>query len=500
MVEIINYPIDTNTWQVVQDFAVASPRHQGRFHTGEDWFGGAGATLGQPVRAAAAGRVTYSAPTGWGRDGGVVIIEHTLSDGTVFYTQYGHMMETDVVKFPARLSCVAAGDVIGAVGDARPAPHLHFEMRVSGFIGGGDNPGPGYTRPLPEDEGFRRPMEMLTNLQLQLTPAYAWNTTTSTYGPLTPPLVLEDNSLMVIDGEALRRITPDGRVLWRVPTEAPAVSITGFQGNPLIVYADGTVGRVDFEGVPGASWQVGFSPRGEALTMGEFLLFHTTDNALVALSENRREVLWRLEGVPPYARAFISPQFIALVIAADDAPSGGDELWLIARSGEVISRSELSNGADMATTRDGDLVVYTQGGLWRVDAQGDWSELMPEVAVPPGGGSSAVLITEDGRTFLLDGENIYAYTRINTLGWQASLPQPITGQARMAIYDDVVLIASNHGHLVSVKDSGGICGFTRLYGDDRANLWFNLGADGLLRVAVGDQIVGLNWERFTNGC
>ncbi len=122
----ISYPIDTNQFRLGQNYGTASPRHQGRFHTGEDWFAGRGASLGQPVRAAARGRVTYGSPLAWGRDGGVIIIEHTFPDGSIFYTQYGHLTQGEDQTFPPRLSCVEKGDLLGYIGTARPAPHLHF--------------------------------------------------------------------------------------------------------------------------------------------------------------------------------------------------------------------------------------------------------------------------------------------------------------------------------------------------------------------------------------
>ncbi|MDP0995321.1 peptidoglycan DD-metalloendopeptidase family protein, partial [Klebsiella pneumoniae] len=89
----------------------------------EDWYGGPDYVTGSPVRAAARGRVTYSYPLGWGRDGGVVILQHTFPDGTTAYSQYGHIIESDTVKCPRRQDCVSAGDIIGVIADARPAPH-----------------------------------------------------------------------------------------------------------------------------------------------------------------------------------------------------------------------------------------------------------------------------------------------------------------------------------------------------------------------------------------
>jgi hypothetical protein len=483
--QTINYPIDVNTFQLAQDYGVASPRHQGRFHTGEDWYGGPDSE-GTPVRAAAAGRVTYSAPTGWGRDGGVIIIEHTFPDGAVYYTQYGHIFENDLVTFPQRLTCIAAGDVVGVIGDVRPSPHVHFEVRVSSP----DIPGPGYSRELPDSEGWRRPAKIVANLQTQLNPAFRWRVNTDTFGPQIPPLVLSDNSLMVIDGGLLRRVTSDGRVLYRVPVARPAVSVTDYQGNPMITYINGILSFVDLDGAPGEFWAVDFSPDMPPLEMDNALIFHTANNDLVALEDNLREIRWTLNDVPRYQRAHVAGSLIALEI--------DNELWLITHVGELLNRAELQNGASMATMPDGDLLVYTQGGLWQIDETGEWTERIPDA--PPGGGSSAVVMTLDGRIYLTDGENLYAYSQTRELSWQANLPQPVTGRADMAYYGAALLIVSNHGNIIAARDSGGFCGFAQIYGNDDASVWHDLGADGVLRVAVGDQIIGLNWEQFANGC
>ncbi len=483
IVETINYPIDTSRFQLVQDFGVASPRHQGRLHTGEDWFGGIGSSLGEAVRAAAAGRVTLSSPRGWGRDGGVIIIQHTLPDESIIYTQYGHIVESDLITFPPRLSCVEAGDLIGVIGDSRPAPHLHFEVRV----GSPDNPGPGYSREDPLDLEWRRPAQMIANLQARLHPAYSWHVRV---GPYARPLVLENNALMVLDGKVLRRISPDGRVLWRVPLEQPAVSIDGFQANPLITYTDGTLGRVDFEGTPGEAWSLDFRPDMPPFYMNGSPLYHTSDQELVALTEDRRNFLWWVEDIPRYIRAHVSDSLIGLV--ADS------QLWLITHEGEVLDRVRLRDGADLATYRDGSLVVYSLGGLWQIDAGGVWSELIEDV--PAGGGSGALAITADGRVFLTNGARVYAYSRLGDLEWEAELPFPVGGRVEMAHYDDILLLTSTHGDVVALRDTGGVCDYTRLYGDDKAQQWHNLGDDDILRVGVGDQILGFDWGGFVTGC
>lgn len=492
--DTISYPVDTNLFRLAQDYGVASPRHQGRFHTGEDWFLAAGQSLGQPVRAAASGVVTYSAPTGWGRDGGAIILQHTFEDGTIIYTQYGHIAENDNVTFPARFSCVEAGQIIAVIGDVRPAPHLHFEIRVASD----GTPGPGYSREDPYTLGWRRPAQYIANLRAWMQPSHRWHVVNSTFYPTVPPLLFNDNSMMVIDGALLRGITYDGRVLWRAALESPAVSITGYQGNPYVTYADGTIVQVDLQGAPVDRWSLDFTPDDDPFKVGDLLVYHTSDNAFVALSPDLREIVWRAENIPSYSRVQVSNALIAIVTERQD------EILFYTHTGDLLDSADLRNGANMTTSSSGEMLVYTQGGLWTVDANGTWSERLADV--PAGGGSGAVATLPDGSIYLLDGPNIYAYAPDGTRNWDARLPLEITGQSQMRpIIDDAgvgtgLLILSNNGDIVTVRAIGGICGFTQIYGDDRAEVWHEIGQDDVLRVAIGDQIIGIDWRQFAGSC
>jgi murein DD-endopeptidase MepM/ murein hydrolase activator NlpD len=92
-----------------------------RFHAGIDYPG----TTATPVRAAAAGRVTFAgwSPGGWGY---LVSIAH--SNGV--RTMYAHLSRV-TVRLGQR---VAVGQQIGRVGASGHAtgPHLHFEVRLRG--------------------------------------------------------------------------------------------------------------------------------------------------------------------------------------------------------------------------------------------------------------------------------------------------------------------------------------------------------------------------------
>ena len=485
----ISYPVDTNQFQLVQNFGVASPRHQGRFHTGEDWRILTTEAQGFPIRAAATGRVTYSAPTGWGRDGGVIIIEHTFEDGTIVYSQYGHITENDTTPFPDRFSCVQSGDIIAVIGDARPAPHVHFEIRTNQP----DTPGPGYTRENPLDLGWLRPMQFILNQQAWLNPAHEWHVLNDVYTPDLQPLVLNDNSMLVLDGDLLRGITNDGRVLWRTQNSNPAISVNGYRANPYVTYTNGQITQVSFEGSPVSTSQLDFTPDSPPFEVVNSLVYHTTDNALVALNEDRSEILWRLDDIPDIVRVQVGTNLIGLVTI-------DNRILFVTHQGVLVNSAVLRDGASMSIANDGRLIVYSQGGLWYVDSNAEWSLVFPDIDLPTGGHNSAVIQTGDGAIYVTDGTVFNAYDATGALQWDVTLPQRIDGKIYLDSYGGGLLLTSNHGNIMVIRASGGICGFMRVYGNNFANVWHNLGTDNTLRVAIGDQIIGIDWARFAGSC
>jgi hypothetical protein len=487
-VQEINFPVDTALFRLVQDYGAANPRYQGRYHTGEDWYGGRGSSLGQPVHAVANGRVTYSSTTGWGRDGGVVIIEHTFPDGSVAYSEYGHMMETDEAHFPAVLTCVRMGDVVGAIADVRPAPHVHFEIKTNNPA----LPGNGYTALNPLDGGWRRPTKFIVNWQTWLATGYRWYLDVSDeHGPISPPVELDDHSLIFLDSDRVGRVTPDGRSLWRIVLDRSAVGVTAYEDSAVLVYADGTMTVVTRDGAFGENWSLNTAFDGPPMAFGDVLVIHTPGNALAAIDMAQRAVRWTVGDVQPVVRWQATSALMGLVTA--DA-----ELVTLSAAGERLDSAHLRDGAAMAVGPGGNLLAYTRGGLWLISRNGQWSS--PMEGAPSGSTSGALAATEDGRLFLFDGTRLYAYGVGNVPLWQTELPG-VTGLTSLDSYGNVVLLTSNHGQIIPVQAAtGAVCSTARIYGDERAQAWHSLGDDGILRLAVADQILGLNWERFIGAC
>ncbi|GIL08575.1 MAG: hypothetical protein BroJett033_0860 [Chloroflexota bacterium] len=488
--ESLVYPVDTAVFRLAQDFAAPNPRHQGRYHTGEDWvpprdenYG-----VGLPVRAAASGRVTYSAPTGWGRDGGVVIIQHTFPDGSVVYTQYGHMLESDTYRFPAAHTCVRQGDVIGAVGDARPAPHLHFEVRASGP----DTPGPGYTWENPLAAGFRQPARLIRNWQAWAQPYALWRVELAN-GLDLPPAELDDHSLVYASGGRVVRVTPDGRALWRFSPERPLAAVLARGGLPLLAYADGGAQQLNLDGSLAERWDTGVPLAGPPLVNSASLtVFPTADGGLAAFGPDLRAPLWQAaaDNLTPPLRAGAGSRLLAL-IAADGA------MLTLDHAGAALDFARLREPGSLAAAPDGALLVYTVGGLWTLDTSGRWTP--HPVSAPPGGARSAALAAGTN-LFLFDGAALRAYGRDAAAQWQTALPG-VSGAAALADYGGLLLITTGGGDIAAVRAAdGSVCGQTRIYGGGGAPLWASLGADGVLRLAADDHLLALDWARFTAAC
>jgi hypothetical protein len=166
----------------------------------------------------------------------------------------------------------------------------------------------------------------------------------------------------------------------------------------------------------------------------------------------------------------------------------------------LLNQMQLNEPASMTLSADGNLVVYAQDGLWQVDASGQQSQLAQ--GLPIGNANSAALMSPAGDRYILSGEprTVYTYNRDGLLLWQNPVSD-VTGESELSLYNNVLLLTTRDGSIVALQAStGALCNAARMYGDSRSILWHNLGADGILRVALADQIVGFDWKTFLGAC
>ncbi len=134
---------DGDGWYVAQAFGEWNGTFS-KYHLGEDWNAESGGNTdcGFPVYSVADGTIVFAGiGTGWGR---VVIVRHTLPNGSQVESLYGHLG-----SFAKTRGNVVRGEQIGTIGDGSEGGttyscHLHLEIRNASCPNWGQ-PGPGYS-------------------------------------------------------------------------------------------------------------------------------------------------------------------------------------------------------------------------------------------------------------------------------------------------------------------------------------------------------------------
>lgn len=493
-VDTLDTPLPADQFRVIYDFGVPSSRYDGRFHAGEDWFGTRAGTYGAPVQAIARGRVTYSAPLGWGLDKGVVIIEHLMPDGTWWYSMYGHMEELDGITFPTVFTCVDAGDVIGAIGRPRPAPHLHFEIRNFGP----DSPGPGYWGTDPIYSGWRNPYKFILNWQAWLNPAHRWHADIAdTAGPAYPFIVREDNVTVVYDNQRLKALNPNGQVLWRyiIPETLNVVGVMPYEGAVLVADYSGIMQRWALDGGFIDQWQIPTTTNTTAFTWQNLLIVHdSTANALVAYGPERTE-RWRVPDVARVVRVAHTDTMLGIA-------SIRGALTLVGPDGRVYDRATLQKTPDLAPAPDGGMIVSSQTALWHVSTDGNWQRLAdaPTTLIR----NNSLFSLPDGRFFLINGSatgrTLHAYAPDGNPLWAAGLRGRSSDPYLLGV-DRQIVLADGYGTITLLDAaSGQVCNEITFWGSRSAGAWATLGPDNVLRVHIADQVIGLDWATLQAPC
>src|SRR5690606_6724858 len=101
-----------------------------------------------------------------------------------------------------------------------------------------------------------------------------------------------------------------------------------------------------------------------------------------------------------------------------------NEILTLSSTGQLLDRAELRDHAGLTTLPDdGALVVYSRGGLWKVNANGQWSAPFAWAdQIPPTEGTGAVVFDGLARVYAFDGTTLRAYDRESNRLWQTPIP------------------------------------------------------------------------------
>lgn len=297
IVDDIQYPVDTVESRTFargfDDFGLFRARFGG-LHVGFDL---AFQQYGAPVYAAARGRVTYADVAGWDTEGGVIVIEHSFPNNAIYYSVYGHLIESDEVFFPLVDDCIEQGEVIGVIGDpSLSAPHLHYEIRD--FLS--DRGGPGYITTNPLAAGWSHPLEFTHRWQLRFSPMWIADLTLQ-IAPTLPPQGRDP--IAIATGSAVEVLSADGVRLWRIDSNTAVIG--------LAMLADGR------------------------------LIVQSLNNQISVVNRGRYEAAWR---VPDTAHPFVLIDQTPIVMAHDGSLTAyrldGSVIWSLPNTGRGVGLTQ----------------------------------------------------------------------------------------------------------------------------------------------------------------
>jgi murein DD-endopeptidase MepM/ murein hydrolase activator NlpD/outer membrane protein assembly factor BamB len=408
------------------DFGIYRTRFGG-LHTGIDV---AFDELGEPVRAAARGQVTYSDIAGWGTEKGVVVIQHTFPNGTLVNTLYGHMEELNGYRFPFPDQCVARGDIIGAIGaPTLSRPHLHYEIRTRYRYEGG----PGYTETNPLGLGWLHPLDYTFLARVMIHPAYRAHFLL-VENPTLPPLKLPNDTTIVAHSKHLEGIAPDGQVLWRFDTLG---SITAMErlpdGRALFVTSVGQI-LVLQHGSYDALWAMPKPFITPPVVFGDAVVFMTDAHTLMALTPEG-DILWETAPMPDRApRWAVNGDRLAM------AATGGT-LWIIDRAGNVLHQQPDAGLVLPFAAPDGGFYLLGDRAISHLDPAFDQTQVVDtgQTLTP----AAELLHDAQGTLYVYPGEGraVYAYTPDGTLQWIAYMPGDLQRAPTFALGAGTLLYA-----------------------------------------------------------
>jgi murein DD-endopeptidase MepM/ murein hydrolase activator NlpD len=388
------------------DFGIYRTRFGG-LHTGIDVAFG---DTGDPVRAAARGRVTYSDVEGWDTEKGVVVIQHTMPDGTLVNTLYGHMEELNGYTFPPVDTCIEQGDIVGAVGDpSLSRPHLHYEIRTRYRYEGG----PGYTQINPLELGWLHPVDFTYLARVMVEPAYRGHFTLTERATL-PPLPLEDSTYVVAQGATLRGITSAGQVLWQFDMIDAVSALLALPDGRVLATTTANQVLVLDNGTYNALWSLPDAATSPPLLVGESIVFIVGESALLGVTPEG-SVLWET----PLPGAAVRWTAVGNRLAVSTASR---DLVIVDPSGQILHNSAYPDAPVPVVTPDQTFLVMSGSRIEQLDGA---LQALPLIDTGRAVSSAGEMVRGPAGEFYVytgEGRALYAYDREGNLLWNAYMP------------------------------------------------------------------------------
>ncbi|PJF30340.1 MAG: hypothetical protein CUN51_07990 [Candidatus Thermofonsia Clade 1 bacterium] len=461
VVDRFDYPIDGISL-VHDDFGLFRADFNG-YHSGIDL---AFEREGEPVRAAARGRVTFSDPEGWDTEKGVVIIEHTMPDRSVVFSLYGHMESREPYIFPRVGQCVLRGDIIGVIGEPRnSAPHLHYEIRRMRASTGG----PGYWNTDPLEGGWLHPIEFTEQWRLRLQPAFR-AIVTATSLPAAPPLWLSDGNAVYATRFQLEARPPATNSFapfmpsWTLRVEGLSGIAPLPDGRIFGATANGQVFIVGNGRFVGA-WRADRVLRTPPLRVGEAIIFLDSENRAVSYDVDGR-VRWQSEALGRRVERYaVSGDLLAAAVEND----GNYELLVLNSEGRLLYAARAPSPI---------APIAVQGGGFLIAVGSQVSLLSPDAVLTPLldtgialGRAAQVAADSLGNLYVYPGygSEVYAYAAGGGLRWTIRLPSLPTQPPLLAVGDGCLLyVLTADGALLAYRATdGALRGIASLYAGGR---------------------------------
>ena len=452
VVDLLDYPLNPpNAENIIRGHDFGQYRsYYGGYHTGEDWWGPGGRSLGLQVHSIGHGVVTHAAPRGWGTDGGTVVVEHVLSEGSTILSFYGHLEPSSVVLRAG--DCVTRGEVVGRIGQPSSPPHLHFEIRRHTPNG----PGPGYWPSDPSLAGWDRPSQVIWDQRVASAPGVVWTRPSADWRGTTVLTMLDDDTVVVSeDGRLLGISVFDGDLRWSQTSSIRATHGAIDIDQSMLYTANQYTGRVEAfhlqERQPGGGATGSDSPLVPAWesrldASGSVTLVPLPNGGVVASFRQR------IFGVSALGRLLWTHDSPGLLL--DWVLLGGRVL--VSTTGEDASVWEVDEtGMSMAAVpvsgqviiRDDQLVVFGDDGLYSAGPDTSLADLL--YALPKRRLEQGDLVALSDGGFLLvhtdsSDRRLITLNRDGTLRWQRSVARTLrSSEYHLLMVDGYPLVVSH---------------------------------------------------------